>query len=150
LPSQTFIHILLPAFASKTDEKKIVTRFNDFINKNPVLRLTYNSVTASFLSQAVTFVPNALYDQSSKEDYMKLVEPANTGKNIISDHKEGNGFTAVFAEDEKLINTVKEKFPGCKLSHSANYLLNTLQKDYAGDTTQRIFAYIMPINYNLS
>jgi hypothetical protein len=144
VPSKTFIHVLLPAFASKTDEKKIVARFTDFVAKNPVLRLTYNSVTVSFLSQAVTLVPNALYDQSAKEDYLKLVEPSNSGKYIISDSKQGNDFTTVFSEDEKLVQMVKEKFPGCNLSHSVSFLINTLQKDYAGDNVQRVFAYILP------
>ncbi len=89
-------------------------------------------------------MPNALYDASSKEDYLKQVEPSDTGKYVISDYKDGNDFTTVFSEDEKLVNTVKEKFSGCKLSHSASFLINTLQKDYAGDTAQRVFAYILP------
>jgi hypothetical protein len=144
LPSKTFIHVLHPAFANKAGEKKITAQFIDFVNNNPVLNLMYNSVTAAFLSQSVTLVPNAIYIESSKNDYIKLVEPPAVEKSIVADNRDGNDFTVVFSEDKNLIDTVKEKFPGCKLSHSASFLINHLQKDYAAGTTQRVFAYVLP------
>lgn len=144
LPSQTFLQIVSPSIATKTDEKTIGVRFIDFINKNPILHFHYSSVSVAFLSQSVTLVPNILFNSTHKEDYIKLVEPVSEGKLIIADQKEGNDFTTVFLEDEKLVDIIKVRFPGCTLSHSATYLVNRLQKDYAVDGAERVFAYVLP------
>lgn len=144
LPSQTFFQIISPAFAGKTDEKTIGTRFIDLIKKNPILEYDYNSVNVAFLSQDVTLVPNILFDSAHKDDYIKLIEPPTERKLIIASSKEGNEFTTVFSEEEKLVHTVKVKFPNCTLSHSATYLIDLLQKDYANDGVERVFAYVLP------
>ena len=137
-----FLALETYTFQNSYNYQFLCENINDIVGKHPFLAKTFNNVQASVVNNKSTLIPNPLFEEDSKMDYVKFNFSLENDENIAVDNLKNLEAKNLFALSHSLENTLKKLYPSIKIIHHSTALLENLILNFKNQPDKKIIAHI--------
>lgn len=110
-------------------------------DQNRILYTNFQNIKISFDNYEFTFVPDPLFNQSLKKDYLTFLNPESPEQSVYTDSIESLNAVNVYAVDKNTAGYLRKEFNGARYYHAETVFLSSLIKQ-AGTSNTRLYVRV--------
>lgn len=126
-------------FDKKLTPSSILEEIKKTLSSNTVFSEAFNSVNLIYQNELATIVPQSLYDELHKADYLKFNSKILQTDFIEHDEIVINDSVVVYVPYMNINNYIFETFGEFTFKHASTVLIDTLLQRFAKSETQQVF-----------
>lgn len=127
-------------FKSLQCKSKDISDLVQLINSEELLKKSYSTSTVSYSHYPSVIIPNTLYDNNKKKEYLEFM--SNNIETIKSDNIHQINATILYSIPKNINNIINQIQPKIIEKNSSNILINQLIKQYENIEEKNVFLYI--------
>lgn len=129
------------------DQKK--GNLNYLLLQFPILKWNLNSITINYFFKACTLIPNVLFDENLKRNYLETNNQLEEEESILVDKLKHINAVVLYSIPKSHLNVLK-KIPNLKIKHSATIFLENILDKSKHSTNSQFFVDVSTKNFNIA
>lgn len=116
--------VLLRSYEPEDNSRFDPYRLSEIIKRDDFLIRKFKKTNIITSSSKSTLVPAPLFDDSRKDEYLKLNHSSLNGEKVLTSKLPDPDIFIIFSFNEGIINVLNTSFPGSRFMHQLNPLFN--------------------------
>lgn len=130
-------------FEVKRNEQQLLKIIEQFLDANKMLYKDFKEIKLSFDHPEFTLVPQELYEDKLKQQFLSFLYPGQPDQDVLCDHIVHADIINIYSTNKIIADHLKKEFDQAHIFHSETVMLNMLmQKERK--TENEVFVRIQP------
>lgn len=140
--TQTYNAIETYSFAETFNYSDIGNRLEYIFTNTEILKQNYLSINILYVGHSSTLIPNALFDSSNPELYLKFNQVIGKDEDVAFDNLSITDAVNIYAIHRGLKNKLNNLFPSAKISHSFSSLIENLLFQFNNTKASKLILHV--------
>lgn len=127
-PASKYLMALKTYYFEAGNDKQLLKIIEQFLAANKMLYTGFKEIKLSFDHPHFTLVPEALYDEKLKPQFLSFLYPEQPDQDIFCDHIAHRDILNVYSTNKLITEHLKKEFAQAHIFHSETVMLNTLMQ----------------------
>lgn len=128
---------------------QLTEKISEIILENELLKNNFKSVSCSVVHGKSTLVPNALFDENKKNEFLSFNFSLEAGEEIRSDNLKNLDAKNLFSVNLNLENTLKKFFPNVQFIHHSTSLLESTLGVFKNQAGKKMVVHVQQSQFEI-
>ena len=129
-------------FNGVTNFTQVAEKISGIIKENELLKNSFRSVSCAVVHGKSTLVPNALFDENQKHNFLSFNVPLSSDEGIRVNTLKNLDSRNIFAIHIAVENTVKAFFPNVRFFHHSTPLLESTLAAFKNEPEKKMVVHV--------
>jgi len=146
--SNTFIAFESFPLKNINSELDLIDELKKTVQANDILKQQFKDTTISYVGFKSTLIPNELFEETKKEEYLKFNYPVNSDEIVLTQSLFNLKAHNVYAIPAKLKAGLESLFKNCKIDHYSGGLIENLLFQNK-EKEQKVYLHVQEKHFDL-